>query len=108
MRQPGCRVSILVITRISRIGGTHIANDVGIAELDAECGGWVDAGVHAGQDEVFLCRGQGEVALGEGAGVALGGGLDVLLDGRHGGLGWVGLVGERWVDAGVVGYDVVM
>lgn len=61
--------------------GAHIANDVGVAEVDAKGAGGIDAGVHAGEDEVLLCRGQGEVALGEGGGVALRGGLDVALDG---------------------------
>lgn len=62
---------------------SYVANDVGVAELDAKGLGRVDAGVHAGQDEVLLGRGQGEVALGEGRGVGGRGRFDVLLDGRH-------------------------
>ena len=67
---------------------THIANDMGVTKVDPKRRGRVDAGVHAGQEEVLLGGRQGEVAVGEGAGVCLGGGLDVLLDGRH--FGWVG------------------
>lgn len=88
-----------VVQGVVRRRGTHIPNDVGVAEVDAKRASRVDAGVHAREHEVLLGGGQGEVALGEGGRVGGGGGLDVLLDGAHvclwaGGrwcLGWQGV-----------------
>lgn len=68
---------------------------MGIAQLDAKGLSRVDTGIHAGEDEVLLCRGQSEVAFGERGGVGLRGGFDVLLDGAHGGGGGLVLVLEQ-------------
>jgi hypothetical protein len=63
---------------------TDVADDVRVAERDAEGVGRVDARVHAGEDEVFLGGWKGEVALRKGGGVVAGSLLDLLLDGGHG------------------------
>jgi hypothetical protein len=55
-----------------------------IAKLDAKGTRGIDAGVHASEDEVFLCGREGEVAFGERGRVAGRGGFNVLLDGCHG------------------------
>lgn len=45
---------------------SYVADDVGIAQFDAKGLRGIDAGVHAGEDEVLLGWGQRQVTLGEG------------------------------------------
>ena len=61
-----------------------------ISDLNAKRTSRIDAGVHAGQHQIFLARGEGECALRVfvESGRVLGRGLlDVLLDARHFGSG---------------------
>jgi len=59
---------------------------MGIPEVDAERRGGIEAGIHARQDEIFLRRREGQVALIEGRGILFRRGLEMLLvdGGRHG------------------------
>ena len=63
---------------------TYIADNMRITKPNPKRRGRVNTSVHAGEDEVFLSRGQGEMSLGEGGRVRLGSGFNVLLDGGHG------------------------
>lgn len=56
---------------------------MGVAQVDTERLGRIDPRVHAGQDEVFLRRGEREMALCESRGVLIRRRFDVLLDCRH-------------------------
>jgi hypothetical protein len=49
----------------------YIANDVSVTQFNAKGGCWVDAGIHTGQDEVFLGGWKSEMAFGEAGGVGL-------------------------------------
>lgn len=88
-----------IATRFRGQADTHIANDVGIAQLDAKRPSGIDARIHARHDEVLLGRRQGEVALVEAGGVLGRGGLDVVLDGGHSGGGGEGSAVEGVVAA---------
>lgn len=57
-----------------------------ITQINAERLSRVDPRIHARQHKVFLRRRECEVSFGEARRVFLRGGLDVLLDCRHGGM----------------------
>lgn len=112
MRRPGNFSVWLAKVLLHSVGAavaTHITDHMRVSQVDAKCGGRVDASIHAGHysaglvwglqeggeewphtNKILLCRRQGEIALGKGGCIFFARGDKILLYGsRHCELGFI-------------------